>query len=128
MRAIDADELKELFREVIAGIAKKPKMTGALEHMVRASAMTVKMIDDMPTINVNEWISVKDELPDTDDDYLVAWMPNGYGGYRDTNKCFMGICEFEKGKFYPHNLEERWSDGVTIYAWMPLPGLYEVKK
>lgn len=50
MRAIDADALEELFREVIGNIAKKPEMTGSLEHMVRASAMVIEMIKDAPTI------------------------------------------------------------------------------
>ena len=49
-RPIDADELEELFREVIGHIAKKPEMNGAMEHMVRASAMVVEMIHDAPTI------------------------------------------------------------------------------
>ena len=50
MRAIDADSLEELFREVIGGIAKKPEMNGNLEHMVRASAMVIEMIQNAPTI------------------------------------------------------------------------------
>lgn len=50
MRLIDADSLEELFREVIGGIAKKPEMNGNLEHMVRASAMVIEMIQDAPTI------------------------------------------------------------------------------
>lgn len=50
MRTIDADALEELFREVIGGIAKKPEMNGNLEHMVRASAMVIEMIQDAPTI------------------------------------------------------------------------------
>ena len=50
MRLIDADALEELFREVIGGIAKKPEMNGNLEHMVRASAMVIEMIQDAPTI------------------------------------------------------------------------------
>ena len=52
MRLIDADELEELFREVIGNIAKKPEMTGNLEHMVRASAMVIQMIQDAPSIDV----------------------------------------------------------------------------
>lgn len=50
MRLIDADALKELFSAVIGGIAAKPEMTGSLEHMIRASAMVMQMIDDAPTI------------------------------------------------------------------------------
>lgn len=54
MRLIDADALEELFREVIGTIAKEPKMTGNLEHMVRASAMVVQMIQDAPSIEISE--------------------------------------------------------------------------
>lgn len=50
MRTIDGDALEELFREVIGCIAKKPEMNGNLEHMVRASAMVIEMIQDAPTI------------------------------------------------------------------------------
>ena len=49
-RLIDADELEELFRELIGSIAKKPEMTPVLEHMVRASAMVVDMIEDASTV------------------------------------------------------------------------------
>ena len=50
MRTIDADALKELFSEVIGHIAQKPEMNGNLEHMIRASAMVIQMIDDAPTV------------------------------------------------------------------------------
>ena len=50
MKLIDADALKELFSEVIGRIAKKPEMNGNLEHMIRASAMVIQMIDDAPTV------------------------------------------------------------------------------
>lgn len=49
-RPIDADALKELFSEVIGRIAIKPEMNGNLEHMIRASAMVIQMIDDAPSI------------------------------------------------------------------------------
>ena len=49
-RPIDADALKELFSEVIGRIAIKPEMNGNLEHMIRASAMVIQMIDDAPTV------------------------------------------------------------------------------
>lgn len=49
-RLIDADELKELFRETITGIATRTDMKGAYEHMIRASAMVIEMIDDAPTV------------------------------------------------------------------------------
>lgn len=73
-----------------------------------------------------EWISVKDELPEEEDDYLVAWMSDKLGGYQGSNKCFIGICEFVDGKFYTGNLDRLEKSKVTVYAWMPLPELYEI--
>ena len=65
MRLIDANALEELFREVIGGIAKKPEMDGNLEHMVRASAMVIEMIQDAPTIEperkTGRWIDHAEE-------------------------------------------------------------------
>ena len=62
MRPIDADALKELFSEVIGRIAKKPEMNGNLEHMIRASAMIIQMIDDAPTVQperkTGHWVPV----------------------------------------------------------------------
>lgn len=49
-RLIDADELEELFRETITGLMTRTDMRGAYEHMARASAMTIEMINDAPTV------------------------------------------------------------------------------
>lgn len=71
MRCIDADALEELFREVIGGIAKKPEMNGNLEHMVRASAMVIEMIQDAPTIEPRkkgQW------LPDNNSLYEMRFV------------------------------------------------------
>jgi len=70
-RLIDADALEELFREVIGGIAKKPEMDGNLEHMVRASAMVIEMIQDAPTIEPRKkgkW------LPDNNNPYEIRFV------------------------------------------------------
>ena len=64
MRLIDADALKELFSEVIGSIAKKPEMNGNLEHMIRASAMVIQMIDDAPTVQPETNCS---EIPNNSD-------------------------------------------------------------
>ena len=54
MRLIDADALEELFRETIGAISKESIMAGDLEHMVRASAMVIQMIQDAPSIKISE--------------------------------------------------------------------------
>ena len=57
MRLIDADELEELFREVIGRIAKRPDINFNMEHMIRASAMVIEMIKDAPTVTPEpHWI------------------------------------------------------------------------
>ena len=80
-RAIDGDALEELFREVIGGIAKKPEMDGNLEHMVRASAMVIEMIQDAPTIEperkTGHWINIRnDNVAECDQCGITgrAWM------------------------------------------------------
>ena len=52
MRLIDADALEELFRDVIGCIFREQEITGNLEHMVRASAMCIQMIQDAPTVGI----------------------------------------------------------------------------
>ena len=97
-RPIDADALKELFSEVIGHIAKKPEMNGNLEHMIRASAMVIQMIDDAPTVQ-QEIIRCKDCK------YCEHW-------YADKGRCFLwhegGIDVFEEGFC---NYAERREDG-----------------
>lgn len=52
MRLIDADALEELFRAVIFRLAENPDISGDIEHMVRASATVIEMIQDAPSIEV----------------------------------------------------------------------------
>ena len=71
MRLIDADELEELFRETIGHISKEPKITKDLEHMIRASAMTIQMIKDMPTIQIPEPYKETDTESSIDEDIKI---------------------------------------------------------
>ena len=108
-RLIDADALEELFREVIGGIAKKPEMDGNLEHMVRASAMVIEMIQDAPTIEPEpHWIPCSEKIP----------KKTGYY-----------ICTCHDGACYRTSVL-KWSTGWVltgarsywkVIAWMPLP-------
>ena len=88
MRLIDADELEELFREVIGSIANRPEIQADLEHMVRASAMTVEMIKDAPTIDAVHVVRCKDCK------HSEPW-------YSDKSRCFLwhetGIDVFNDG-------------------------------
>ena len=127
-RCIDADALEELFREVIGGIAKKPEMNGNLEHMVRASAMVIQMIDDAPTVNAlncseipNNWIPCSERLPDKRGDYLVTLRGNGEPWVEIAlwNETFGG-----RWQMVLYN-DVDYSDISNVIAWMPLPEPYQ---
>lgn len=121
MRLIDADALEELFREVIGNIAKRPEIGKDLEHMVRASAMAVQMIQDAPTIG--GWISVKDRLPEEDGEYLVFMihktMVLGYAN-RLTDVDQFDFNENTSG-WYDYDSEYGFYQRMDVTYWMPLP-------
>lgn len=122
MRTIDADALKELFREVIGRIAKKPEMNGNLEHMIRASAMVIQMIDDASTVQpVQRWIPCSERLPDKRGDYLVTLCGNGEPWVEIAlwNETFGG-----RWQMVLYN-DVDYSDISNVIAWMPLPEPYQ---
>ena len=100
MRLIDADALEELFRETIGHIAKMPEIDGALEHLLRASAMAVEMIQDAPAVEAVQMRRTKPVI--------------GYS--RDCNWYKCGNCEsaIDKGDRYCRGCgaEVEW-DGHT---------------
>ena len=120
MRLIDADELEELFREVIGRIAKRPDINFNMEHMIRASAMVIEMIKDAPTVTPEpHWIPVADRLPETSDAVLTTYIVNG-----DRSRRYV-----EESSYYGN--DESWSSPwdeyrvpgtrIEVVAWMPLP-------
>lgn len=127
MRPIDADALKELFSEVIGRIAIKPEMNGNLEHMIRASAMVIQMIDDAPTVQPemncsefpNNWIPCSERLPEIDKEVLVT----------DGELCW--VCslfesqDIEDGLYQWEDNYGHWHEFETWVAWMPLPEPYQ---
>lgn len=116
-RCIDADALEELFREVIGGIAKKPEMNGNLEHMVRASAMVIEMIQDAPTIELEpHWIPCSERYPDMDERVLVYTVAHDYHVWDCmSNRADNYFWEDENGLYH---------DKYEADMWMPLPEVY----
>ena len=99
MRLIDADVLKKLRDDVISG-----KVYIETEG---------DLIDACPTINPYEWISVKDRLPNKDEEVLV---------YRGIHRGLMDV--------YTYIDHDEWDDAYGycsgtdnegITHWMPLP-------
>jgi len=115
MRTIDADALKELFSEVIGHIAKKPEMNGNLEHMIRASAMVIQMIDDAPSIQPEQrWIPVS-EIPPRGRDLMLKI-------YDKHNLFYYYHMGFHDGeKYYTYNFFW-WEDkDLEIVGWQLCP-------
>lgn len=124
MRLIDADELEELFREVIGRIAKRPDINFNMEHMIRASAMVIEMINDAPTVTPeSHWIPVTERLPETTDAVLTTYIVNG-----DKSRRYV-----EESSYYGN--DGSWSSPwdeyriagtrIEVIAWMPLPESYK---
>lgn len=110
MRLIDAEELEELFRETITGIANKTNRQGVYEHMMRASAMVIEMIKDAPTIEAEpRWIPVTERLPEEN---MRTICQNNVGAM------MIGKYDIEFGWMFP-----AYFDGID--AWMPLPEPYK---
>jgi hypothetical protein len=71
-----------------------------------------------------EWISVKDRLPEEDDDYLTYVMDNGCSYRREVQrfskekKCISKI----NPEYFTHWEMQRWDDNIVTH-WMPLPEL-----
>ena len=70
-----------------------------------------------------DWISVKDELPSVEDDYLITFTAR-YGRTTRTRPLIQ-ICEWAeyKGEYYWGTDVFDYSD-VEVLAWMPLPSPY----
>lgn len=116
MRKIDADELEELFREVIGSLSKRPELDGKLEHMIRASAMVIEMINDMPTIEDTDekiaWKTMAEE-PKKEDWYLVT--------IKDNNNMLTHVVETDYWNDYGD--WDIYTDSVL--AWTELPEPYK---
>lgn len=75
----------------------------------------------------NDWIGIDEYLPEIDDVYLVAWLPNCC---LNRKKCFMEIAEFITdgeggGDWIMDDVMKRYPEGITLFAWMSLPDMYE---
>ncbi len=68
------------------------------------------------------WISVKDRLPEEEDDYLTYVMDNGCS-YRQVVQRFYKKPRILKGIYgdtYSHWELAKWDDDIVTH-WMPLP-------
>lgn len=74
------------------------------------------VIDNAPTINPYEWISVEDRLPETNEDVLV--YRGKCIGYLVNVYTYLGNNKWEDEYGYWSRTD---SDGIT--HWMPLPAL-----
>ena len=62
------------------------------------------------------WVSVKDRLPEEQDEYLVWWTADGFKG-----KCFYEIVEYHPEEGWIGKIPQAPFGKYTVIAWMPLP-------
>lgn len=116
MRLIDADEMSRYFDILIDRLNAFEERAEGMQEEYRYKILkqiweSVKgLINDTPT--AEQWISINDRLPESEDEYLVYF---GNGEYK-----FIDMCVW-----YPTDKE--WvRKGYTckcVTHWMPLPEL-----
>lgn len=99
MRLIDADALKK-------------DLTRFYDNEVTAR----KLIEEQPT--VDDWISVKDRLPEEEKEVLVArfWVDE-----KNKKTCYVEIAEHIGEDWVSDSDEYKICRHYDPYAWMPLP-------
>ena len=65
-------------------------------------------------VTVQEWISVKDRLPEKHDRFICTYKFNS-----NSEMQFVGVLDYYASDQYPHWQHE--SAGVIVTHWMPLP-------
>lgn len=98
MRLIDADTLKGVFVGEYPGMYTKKYIKN--------------LIDGMPTVEMPGWISVKERMPDLDEQVLIVyeWTGRSRAKYRE-----IALDSFKAMRFL----------GYTPLFWMPIPELPE---
>lgn len=98
------DEISELIRPV--GWSRKIEVveTKAVREIVQEVAKD------------GGWVSVKDRLPEVQDEYLVWWTADGFKG-----KCFYEIVEYSPEEGWIGKIPQAPFGKYTVIAWMPLP-------
>lgn len=84
-----------------------------------------RAISEMPAADVqpvNDWISVKDKLPDDHEGVLVWFEYFRYGDYNDYNRSFQryAIGNYVDKTWYI-NGETAWLQQLQVIAWQKLP-------
>lgn len=91
------------------------------------TTVCMEKIESLPAIDlgatVQEWVSVKDRLPENTTDKVIVHCKNGYigfGHYEDCNSWLIG-CKLENIK--PHVVCDVYGidGGYKVTHWMPLP-------
>lgn len=70
---------------------------------------------------MNEWIPYPENEPEENGEYFIAWLEKGM----KRKKCFLEIQEWENGS-WQLNIPQACGHEVVVYAYMPLPEMYEV--
>lgn len=127
MRMIDADALKKSW-SMGDNCEDCPQNVRVCQYVQDFSRMDIcEMLDEAPT--VGGWISVKDRLPETNDEVLTTYL------YDDKpHKLYVETASYfddGEGEGHWHSVWDEFSIGrvrKTTIAWMPMPKPYKPQK
>ena len=126
MRLIDADALKQ----AIDAYANESVKQNDRRWDTRCTAIildTKGIIDDAPTIG--GWISVKDRLPETNDEVLTTYVYDDKPGKRYVETA--NYWDDGEGEGHWNSVWDEYRVGKvrqTVIAWMPMPKPYKPPK
>ena len=87
-------------------------------HIDKSCKLAENIADDLLSngVTVQEWISVKDRLPEKHDRFICTYKFNS-----NSEMQFVGVLDYYASDKHPHWQHE--SAGVIVTHWMPLPQL-----
>lgn len=127
-RLIDADNLINAIRGVTLNFKEMWKR------------VTIDIIENQPTIELNQWIPVSERVPETNDAVNITFVNhNPHSYYADIkDKPFVATGHYHKGKWwwyssvckdyldeYDKCTPDMMDIDIEVIAWMPLPDKYE---
>ena len=114
MRLIDADEIRikpEYMHDICGSV------------MIRVEDIA-RIINDMPTIDQQKWISCSERLPDIKENHVsepcIVYCENGAYGFTELEENIFG-----QVRWYCEREDEFHESLGKVLAWMPIPKPYE---
>lgn len=117
MRLIDVEPVIEMLKRVrrMADSHRRDLDLLNLQQLLEAAPVLNSAGDAGST--AMEWVSVKDRLPEQDEQCLCCYR------FRDEGMRFIGVLTYFAADNEPHWQHEKGVNGLRVTHWIPLPEL-----